>query len=116
MKKNISNLLVSTILIFSIFFTSNTQAQEKEKVSHFLNSCLYGMTTGALLGVASLTFVNDPAGSMNNIARGASLGLYAGIATGFYYMDQDSPNVTFAPNIINNKMDGGQFLITLNPF
>ncbi len=36
------------------------------------------------MGVASLAFSDDPGSKMNNIARGASLGLYAGIGFGLY--------------------------------
>ena len=50
----------------------------------FLTSCTYGATAGALVGVASLAFVKRPGDNLNNVARGASLGLYAGILLGAY--------------------------------
>lgn len=44
----------------------------------------YGTAAGALIGVASLAFTEDPGSKLNNIARGASLGLYAGMGLGLY--------------------------------
>lgn len=77
---------------------------------------MYGTATGALLGMASLAFVGDPAGSMGNIARGASLGLYAGIGIGFYYMDQESSPVSVFPKIKDNKFDGVDLVWNLARF
>jgi hypothetical protein len=107
---------ILSIIITITLLTSICQAQEKQKVSIFLNSCLYGMATGALLGVASLAFVNDPAGSTNNIARGASLGLYAGIGIGIYKLQDETPVVTIIPNFQNNRFEGGNLLVTLSQF
>ncbi len=50
----------------------------------FLISSAYGTAAGALVGVASLAFTDDPGSKLNNIARGASLGLYAGMGLGLY--------------------------------
>ena len=91
------SILMMSSILFTSFVPQKTQALEKEKISRFLNTCLYGAATGALLGIASLAFVSDPAGSMNNIARGASLGLYAGIGVGFYVMDHTVLDVHLQP-------------------
>jgi hypothetical protein len=115
---SMSKITFKLCLMFFAFsvLSLQAQAQEKQKVSRFLNSCMYGTATGALLGMASLAFVGDPAGSMGNIARGASLGLYAGIGMGFYYMDQESPSVTVYPKIKENKINGVDFVWNLARF
>ena len=47
-------------------------------------SCTYGVLAGTLVGAASLAFVDRPGDNLQRVARGASLGLYAGIALGVY--------------------------------
>ena len=54
------------------------------ELSDFLTTCGYGTLGGAALGAVSLAFVEDPSSKVGNIARGASLGLYAGIGWGLY--------------------------------
>lgn len=44
----------------------------------------YGVLAGTLVGVASLAFTSQPGDNLKNIAKGASLGLYAGILLGAY--------------------------------
>lgn len=50
----------------------------------FILSCTYGTLAGTLVGAAALSFTQKPGDSLNLIARGASLGLYAGILLGLY--------------------------------
>jgi hypothetical protein len=50
----------------------------------FIMSCTYGVLAGTLVGAATLAFTKQPGQNLQNVARGASLGLYAGIALGFY--------------------------------
>ncbi len=50
----------------------------------FVMSCSYGVLAGTLVGAATLAFADQPGESLNKIARGASIGLYAGILLGFY--------------------------------
>jgi NhaP-type Na+/H+ or K+/H+ antiporter len=50
----------------------------------FIMSCTYGVLAGTLVGAASLAFTSDPGQSLQTVARGASLGLYAGILLGLY--------------------------------
>jgi hypothetical protein len=89
------------VVIFLLFFVqalvfSNTAraAATQEKMNTFLMTCAYGTGAGALLGLASLAFVSDPSSKSGNIARGASLGLYAGIGLGFYFLYGRSNNTT----------------------
>src|SRR3569623_584863 len=50
----------------------------------FIMSCTYGVLAGTFVGVASLAFTTQPAENLNRVARGASIGLYAGILLGLY--------------------------------
>lgn len=50
----------------------------------FITSVTYGVLAGTLMGIASLAFTRNPGDNLNKIARGASLGLYLGIALGLY--------------------------------
>ena len=82
------------ILFFVItFFFPMTQswAQQQEDVEvgntsakEFIRSCTYGVLAGTLVGAATLAFTDQPGENLNKVARGASLGLYAGIALGLY--------------------------------
>ncbi len=62
-----------------------------DSTKEFLMSCTYGVLAGTLVGAATLAFRDKPGDSLVSIARGASLGLYAGIALGVYV-------VYFVPN------------------
>src|SRR3569623_2971746 len=50
----------------------------------FIMSCTYGVMAGTLVGGASLAFTTQPSENLNRVARGASIGLYAGILLGLY--------------------------------
>ena len=64
----------------------------------FIMSCTYGVLAGTLVGAASLAFVDKPGDNLQRVARGASLGLYAGIALGVY-------TVYYLPNKLNKSED-----------
>jgi drug/metabolite transporter (DMT)-like permease len=68
-------------ILISVFSVS---ALAVDNMTIFLKSCAYGTAAGAVLGLASLAISENPDGKMSNIARGASLGLYAGIGFGLY--------------------------------
>lgn len=90
----------------------------------FLKSCAYGTLGGAAVGLATLAMSDNPDGKINNVARGASLGLYVGIGVGVYlvnnppkesaaddYTAQEKetlPFVWFQPTTHQNKIDGAQ--------
>lgn len=76
------------------FTTANARAENNEKLKVFLTTSAYGTVTGALVGLASLAFVEDPGSKTNSIARGASLGLYGGIALGLYLSSLTSEKTT----------------------
>src|ERR1700683_2808858 len=59
----------------------------------FTTSVVYGTLAGTLVGAATLAFTSNPGDNLNNVARGASYGLYAGILLGVYvtYGVSDNP-------------------------
>ena len=81
----------------------------------FLLSCVYGTVAGTLVGAASLAFTDKPNKNLNRVARGASIGLYAGILLGLYVVygtsEDDADPVVLAPapvmDDITGEMNGG---------
>ena len=69
-------------------FSFHSTASAASNMSTFLKSCAYGTLGGAVVGLASLAISENPGGKMSNVGRGASLGLYAGIAYGFYTLNK----------------------------
>lgn len=59
---------------------SSPQAKE------FMTSVTYGVLAGTLVGAATLAFEDRPGDNLQRVARGASIGLYLGIALGLYVM------------------------------
>lgn len=76
-------------IVFLLIFLFSNQVFAASDLRSFLKYCGYGTVGGALAGVVSLAFVDKPSDHYNNIARGASLGLYAGMGLGIYYMNQE---------------------------
>jgi hypothetical protein len=81
--------LLCIFLISSFAFSSQAKANQ---MKDFLVTCATGTAVGALLGLASLAFTEDPGGKVSNVARGASLGLYAGIAFGLVKVYGENQN------------------------
>lgn len=71
------------VLFISSSFLCIGQAQASPE-REFIMSCTYGVLAGTLVGAASLAFVDKPSDNLQQVARGASLGLYLGIALGLY--------------------------------
>ncbi len=77
--------IVSLFLVLAISFTlvpRRAEAEVPAKAKAFLTIAGYGAGGGALLGLASMAFGT----SSRAVARGASLGLYAGILFGTYVL------------------------------
>ena len=79
------------IVAFVFGFSNSTQAQTASELGYqanpakeFIMSCTYGVLAGTLVGGALLAFEDQPGDNLNKVARGASLGLYAGILLGLY--------------------------------
>lgn len=74
-------VFLAFFLILSLFYCPRVHG---DTTREFVTSCVYGTIAGTLVGVASLAFTSQPGENLRNVARGASLGLYAGILLGFY--------------------------------
>lgn len=72
-------LIISIGLCFTLLFSSSAFALDP-KLKILGTMAGYGVVGGALLGTASLAFGTGP----RSIAKGASLGLYAGLLFGGY--------------------------------
>lgn len=73
------------ILLFSLSLSLGSKADAQSLAGkEFILSCTYGVLAGTLVGFASLAFTDQPGENLNRVARGASLGLYLGIALGAY--------------------------------
>jgi len=107
------------ILIVILISTLSFSAVAMDNMTIFLKSCAYGTAAGALVGLATLATSENPDGKMSNIARGASIGLYAGIGFGLYtiYGKKGSSSesdligsnpVWFSPIQKNQQIDGVQ--------
>lgn len=58
--------------------------ENQNAMREIITSATYGVLAGTLVGAASLAFTDQPGENLQRVARGASLGLYAGLALGFY--------------------------------
>ncbi len=76
-----------SILVFFFFRVSSAAA---DPAKDFVMSCTYGVLAGTLVGTATLAFSDKPGDNLNRIARGASIGLYAGILLGLYVVNLSS--------------------------
>lgn len=74
-------VLLSLALCFSFLAPRRAQA---DPMREFLISSAYGVLAGSLVGAATLALSEDPDSNYNNIAKGASLGLYGGMLLGGY--------------------------------
>jgi hypothetical protein len=72
--------------IILLLLPSLALAQPRGETSgrEFIMSCTYGVLAGSLVGAATLAFEDQPGDNLNKVARGASIGLYAGILLGLY--------------------------------
>lgn len=127
---------IRTALIFSILISLVSPATAKaDDTRDFVMSCTYGVLAGTLVGAASLSFTNKPGDKLYRIARGASLGLYAGILLGWYvtslddeggggYQEEDDddyglieePTLQVYPLISDRGIDGGAFKYSVLSF
>ena len=66
------------------------EVAKADPAKDFVMSCTYGVLAGTLVGTATLAFADKPGDNLNRIARGASIGLYAGILLGLYVVNLSS--------------------------
>src|SRR3954466_5137851 len=81
MIQRLRSILLVSVLAVSFAVPSRAHA---EPMRDFIVSCSYGVLAGTLVGAATLAFSDKPGDNLNKVARGASLGLYAGILLGAY--------------------------------
>lgn len=77
---SMKKLIISSILCFTFLFSQVSYGALDPKLRMVGTMASYGVVGGALLGTASLAFGTGG----RSIAKGASLGLYAGIIFGSY--------------------------------
>lgn len=92
-----------------------------QDLKSFLKSCAWGVIGGASAGIVSLAFTDKPSESWNNVAKGASLGLYVGIGYGLYQINRSpttyqQPDFAIIPNIKEGKLNGAQIIGTVLDF
>lgn len=80
--RNFVRLLLAVVFTFTLSLSREAHAEMGAKPKAFLTIAGYGAAGGALLGAASMAFGAD----VGAIAKGASLGLYAGIIFGTYVL------------------------------
>jgi NhaP-type Na+/H+ or K+/H+ antiporter len=74
---------VSIALALSLFVLPGT-SHAQSSLEVVLWDSLLGAGIGALVGTATLAFMDHPGDHLERIAQGASVGLIGGIAFGFY--------------------------------
>ncbi|MCB0356141.1 MAG: hypothetical protein KDD40_03995, partial [Bdellovibrionales bacterium] len=84
--------------------TYDETSENKMAMKEFVRSCTYGVLAGTLVGAATLAFTEQPGENINRVARGASLGLYAGILLGLYV-------VYIVPGQINEELEDDSNLL-----
>lgn len=128
-------LTLSKILLLGSLLVSLTAAPQwaaaepsGNEMREFVMSCTYGVLAGTIVGAAMLAFTDQPGENLNKVARGASIGLYAGILLGFYVVYgvpeeptpdmengpsahwrrplQDKASLAFVPEIQSGQMTG----------
>lgn len=110
--------MVKFLIVLSLFFSTIAHAETAaDDMQQFLKSCGYGILGGAIAGTVSLVAENRPHEHYSNIAKGASLGLYIGIAYGLNLINQNNNKrsetqiieesvFVLQPQFINAKFDG----------
>ena len=81
------------IAIFSLFLILTPLHTSAAELRTFLLSCAYGTGIGALGGLTAMAMSDSPGSNVNMIAKGASLGLYAGIAVGAYMISEKPSSI-----------------------
>jgi hypothetical protein len=80
-RKRFFGLFLSLLMLVPIFKPVEANAGPAREI---LLTSTYGVIAGSIVGLATLAFVGSPGDSLRNIAMGASIGLYVGIALGIY--------------------------------
>lgn len=98
--------VMAMVISFQLFSSVAKAAELRD----FLMSCAYGTAAGALVGLATLAFSEDPSKNFSNVAKGASLGLYAGIGMGLYMIYGETSSSAVA------TLSSGDLSVKSSPF
>jgi hypothetical protein len=112
MKKNV---------FFTLFLIVQSHSVLANDLRGFLQNCAWGTISGATVGFVSLVFTDRPSDSWSNVAKGASLGLYAGIGYGLYQLNKEAKtegqsDFAIVPQIQEGRIEGLQFISNLWTF
>jgi len=117
------SLIVGIVSALMFFGSLSARAENNDKLKVFLTTCAYGTAAGAVAGLGSLVFSSNPSGSLNNIAIGASLGLYVGIGFGLYFINnaevpakQEMSSTYLTPQWHQGRVDGAQIHYSIFQF
>jgi len=104
-----SNLGVKMKFVF-ILMVALPSLSRAEAMRDFFINCGYGTLAGAALGALTVAVSENPGEKSMNIARGASLGLYAGIGYGLYQSQQPAADqqvhIWLEPMLMDRKAEG----------
>ncbi len=95
------------LLISLVSLNLSAQQQTSQPMREFITATTYGVLAGTLVGAASLAFTEQPGENLQRVARGASLGLYAGIFLGLYI-------VYVVPSAYQRELEYNQIPIDAN--
>jgi hypothetical protein len=84
MKAHRSPRILSSLVFLVISISAQWPTHAHAISRELITSATYGVLAGTIVGAATLAFTENPGDNLNRIARGASLGLYAGLVLGFY--------------------------------
>lgn len=89
----------------------SAQYASAQGLREFLRTCAWGVVIGTSLGVVSMAAEDKPGESWGNVAKGASLGLYGGIAYGLYSSSaapraQQYPEFSLGPSFHEGRVEG----------
>ena len=78
--------MLKSLSLIPIILLFTAQSSLANPTKDFIKACTFGVLTGTLVGAASLAFEDQPGENLQQVARGASLGLYLGIGLGLYIL------------------------------
>lgn len=109
------------IFLINIIAASYCQAEvfEAPELKTFIKNGGYGAGIGAAVGLALVAISDQPSSNTRDVARGASLGLYAGIIYGISEWNQSQPRSLdwgVVPIFNKNDCDGLRLFATIFEF
>lgn len=112
-------------LVLCLLISGSSASAVEGALGRFLKACAWGTMIGTATGAVSLAFEQKPSEHTVNIARGASLGLYGGIAYGLLQMNPPEQNSRarfeqdigwIAPSVKEGSIEGLRAGLLLSSF